>query len=120
MTDASPAVVEFARGLGIDLISGHHEPFAAEAARVAGLELLHLPRWNRADLGRFLAAQQTLIAEEQREIARWTRVRDEMLAHGLAVAGQLPQAVLCRIFECSPEQVGAILDAPLPDRWWWQ
>lgn len=116
----SPTVNEFAKRLGIDLVDGRHDPFVAEAARRADVNLLAFPSWTLAELSALQVAQQAVIAEVERETARWARVADELAARGIETAGGLPVDLLCLIFECSPEQIAEILNRPLPYRWWWK
>lgn len=120
MTQPTPQVIAMAAGLGVDLVNGDHDAVTAEAARRAGVELLHFPQWNWETLTAFGDAMKAIAAEEARDVARFERVMEAMRQHGVATVGGVPRAELCRIFECGDADLAAVIDTAFAARWWHQ
>jgi hypothetical protein len=109
-----------ARSIGIDLIDGRHDGFAAEAARRSGVELLRFPEWTRSEVTAFGQAQHQIAAEEHRDIARYEAVMTAMTELGASTIGGIPRDRLCRIFECDATQLDEVMNDAFAARWWHQ
>jgi hypothetical protein len=116
----SAAVIAFAQGVGIDLVNGQHDTVTAEAARRAGLELLVFPRWKLAEINAHGEAMRQLADEEQRDLERIDQVIAAMREHGAEVTRDVPEPVLCGIFDCPPEGLDVAMEATLSGKWWYQ
>ncbi len=120
MTLPSPAVVEFAKSLGVDLINGEHAGYVAEAARRAGVELLGFPDWRRPELSAFMSSMKALVEEEQRGLDRHRRVTELMAATGAQRLGDVDRAALRAIYECADDDLDETLSRELSASWWYE